>query len=154
MAQHQPKKRHGSTRVPAHAFHLRYVAHSCVHFLYYTTATGNSIRYWNNGSLSHNLTISPSHEHLTNHLIMRLLRETRTPSLDTSCKEGMAWCSSIPMQSLWSVYCVLCGSVALTRTHWPMYRACIHKANLQKKNFETNLYSRLFTDILTVVFKC
>jgi hypothetical protein len=69
----------------------------------------------------------------TNHLIMGLVSETRTPSLDMSCLEGMAWCSSRPMHSLWSVYCVLCGSIALMRTHWPMYRACIHKANLLKK---------------------
>ncbi len=136
---------------------LRYVAHSC-EYLYYTTATGNSIRYWNNGSpvryqnatvpdrdagcrntdassicLDAYFQLWETGTFLTNHLIMGLLRETRTPSLDTSCKEGMAWCSSIPTHSLWSVYCVLRGSVALTRTHWPMYRACIHKASLLKK---------------------
>jgi hypothetical protein len=69
----------------------------------------------------------------TNHLIMWLVGETRTLSLATSCKEGMIWCSSRPMPSLWSVHCVLCGSVALTRTHWPLYRTYIHKANLLKK---------------------
>jgi hypothetical protein len=51
-------------------------------------------------------------------------------------KEGMVCRSSRPLHSLWSVYCVLCGSVALTSTHWPMYRACIHKANLFKTDFE------------------
>ncbi len=105
------------------------VAHGCVHLL------NNNNWKFHASSISLNAysqlwEITTSE---TNHLIMGLVSETRTPSLDTSCKEGMAWCSSRPMHSLWSVYCVLCGSVVLTRTHWPMYRACIHKANLLKK---------------------
>ena len=135
-----------------------------IEYIYWTTATGNSIRYWNNGSpvQYQNATVPDwdagcqntdassicldAYSQLwevgtseTNLLIMGLVSETRTPSLYTSCKEGIVWCSSRPMHSLWSVYCtVYCTLwvrrtlVALTRTHWPMYRACIHKANLLK----------------------
>ncbi len=73
----------------------------------------------------------------TNHLIMELVCETRTSALDMLCKEGMAWCSSRPMHSLWSVYCV---QYSVGPSHWrahtgqcTLYRACIHKANLLKK---------------------
>ena len=103
-----------------------------IEYIYWTTATGNSIRYWNNGSpVQYQNATVPDWDAVcqntdassicldaytqlwevgtseTNLLIMGLVSETRTPSLDTSCKEGMVCCSSRPMRSLWSVYCTV-----------------------------------------------